>query len=145
MTSNAYAEADYGQPHIPPATPPAIDPGASAEDAATLPDDQGDSDAPGSRIAGFDRTAEDRNLFDGSRDGSLSGGGGNGGDRDYPGQQPDEVAPEPGDNDVPGQTPDEVAPDQGDFDQPDSSPIESPPLPGTGSDTAPFETPMPPD
>lgn len=137
MASNAYADADYRQPNIPPATPPAIDGGASAHEAASLVDDDGDSDAPGSRPAGFDRSREDERLFDGNR--------GNGGDRDYPGEQPDEVAPEPGDNDVPGQTPDEVAPDQGDFDRPDSSPIESPPLPGTGPDTGPMETPPPPD
>jgi len=62
-----------------------------------------------------------------------------GGDRDNPGDQPDEIVPTGPDTDVPDRTPDEVAPDQGDFDRPDSSPIESPPQP----DVAPVETPPP--
>jgi hypothetical protein len=62
-----------------------------------------------------------------------------GGDRDYPGQQPDEVVPGQGDTDVPERTPDEVAPDQGDFDRPDSAPQEMPPQPGS----TPGETPPP--
>ena len=63
-----------------------------------------------------------------------------GGDRDYPGEQPDEIVPDQGDVDEPQRTPDEVAPGQGDFDQPDRSQIEMPPAP----DVAP-ETPPPPD
>ena len=135
MDHSAYAEADYGQPHIPPMTPPVIDPGADAADARLATAD-GDSDSPGSQPAQVDRDGEDERLFDGAR---------NGGDRDFPGEQPDEIVPGQGDNDVPGETPDEVAPGQGDFDQPDSSPIESPPLPDTGPDTGPIETPPPPD
>lgn len=141
MTLNAYADADYGQPHIPPTTPPVIDAGADANEAATLTRGDRASDAPGLRPARFDRRLEDERLFDGSRNGSHAGGG----DRDFPGEQPDEIVPDQGDNDVPGQTPDEVAPDQGDFYQPDSSPIESPPPPDTGPDTGPMETPPPPD
>jgi len=63
-----------------------------------------------------------------------------GGDRDYPGRQPDEVGPGQGDTDIPGRTPDEVAPDQGDFDRP-AAPQEVPAQPGE----APAETPPPPD
>jgi hypothetical protein len=62
-----------------------------------------------------------------------------GGDRDYPGRQPDEVVPGQGDTDVPERTPDEVAPGQGDFDRPDSAPQEVPAQPGE----APAETPPP--
>ena len=39
---------DYRTPMTPPATPPAIDSGASAADAADLPHADGDSDFPGS-------------------------------------------------------------------------------------------------
>ena len=62
-----------------------------------------------------------------------------GGDRDYPGHQPDEIVPGQGDTDVPERTPDEVAPGQGDFDRPDSAPEEVPPQPGS----TPGETPPP--
>jgi len=81
------------------------------------------SDAPGSQPAHFNQGREEAG----------------GGDRDYPGRQPDEIVPGQGDIDVPERTPDEVAPDQGDFDRPDSSPIEMPPQP----DSAPVETPPP--
>jgi len=62
-----------------------------------------------------------------------------GGDRDHPGEQPDEIVPTTPDTDRPDRTPDEVQPGQGDFDRPDSAPEESPPQPGT----APRETPPP--
>ena len=124
MDRNAYTDADHGQPRVPPATRTVIDPNASAEDAATPAQDNGDSHAPGSQPAHFNR-----------------GRSADGGDRDFPGEQPDEIVPDQGDNEIPGQRPDEVSPDQGDFVHPDSSPIESPPQP----DTAPSETPPPPD
>jgi len=127
MDRTAYADADYRQPNVPPATPPVIDPNASADDAATLANDNGDSDAPGSQPAHFNRGREDEGLFDG------------GGDRDNPGEQPDEIVPDQGDTDVPDRTPDEVAPDQGDFYQPDSAPTEMPSPP----DSAPAEAPAP--
>ena len=130
MTSTAYADADFRQPHVPPATPPVIDSNASASDAATLAQDNRDSEAPCSRLAQFDRGREDEAIF------AERGGGG---DRDFPGEQPDEVVPGQGDSDWPERSPDEVAPGQGDFDRPDSSPMESPPQP----DTAPAETPAP--
>ncbi|OYW45595.1 MAG: hypothetical protein B7Z33_07115 [Sphingomonadales bacterium 12-68-11] len=63
-----------------------------------------------------------------------------GGDRDRPGQGPDEIVPGRSDEIEPGRTPDEISPDQGDFDRPDSSPMESPPQPD-----APAETPAAPD
>jgi hypothetical protein len=64
--------------------------------------------------------------------------GRDGGDRDNPGEQPDELPPGKGDEYEPDRSPDE-APDQGDFGVPDSSPIETPPQP----DQAPVETPPP--
>ena len=109
MDRNAYTSADYRQPHVPPATPPVIDSNADASDAALLTMDDGDSNAPGSKPAHFNRGREDDGLFDG-------------GDRDEPGKQPDEVSP-----------------DQGDFDTPDNAPSEVPPQPDTG----PIETPAP--
>jgi hypothetical protein len=139
MDRTAYADADYRQPHVPPATPPVIDANADAAEAATLAMDDGDSDAPGSQPAHFNRSREDEVAFDHGNEGHLLSG--QGGDRDYPGQQPDEIVPGQGDTEVPERTPDEVAPDQGDFDRPDSSPIESPPQP----DFAPPETPASPD
>ncbi|MBO9519271.1 MAG: hypothetical protein J7493_14505 [Porphyrobacter sp.] len=86
--------------------------------AANLANDNKEGSAPGSKPAHFNQGRSD------------------GGDRDYPGEQPDEVVPGKGDDDVPGGTPDEVAPDQGDFVRP-GSPVESPPQP----DRAPAETP----
>lgn len=124
MDRNAYASADYRQPTIPPATPPVIDRGADPDEAARLPHDNGDSDAPGSQPAHVIRGQEDERLFDGAA--------GGGGDRDFPGEQPDEIVPDQGDNAEPGGTPDEFAPGQGDYDQPDNAPVESPPLPDTG-------------
>lgn len=122
MDRSDYTNADYDQPHVPPATPPVIDSNADAGDAARLADDDGDSDAPGSRPAHLDRSLEDEELF--------------------PGGSPDELQPgKGGDWDEPGQTPDEVAPGQGDTDMPDSSPSEVPAQP----DTQPLETPLPPD
>lgn len=136
MDRNRYADADYGQPTIPPATPPAIDPAADADDAAERALANGDSHAPGSQPAHFNRTREDDALFDrGSANATSSGGG----DQDFPGEQPDEIVPDQGDTDVPERTPDEVAPDQGDFDRPGKAPIEMPPQPGT----TPGETPPP--
>src|SRR5690606_25657006 len=94
----------------------------------TLPDASGDSDAPGSQPAHFERGREDERLFDGGR---------NGGDQIEPGKQPDEIVPDEGDIDQPGRTPDEVSPDQGDFDSPDSAPDEVPPQPDAFPDVLP--------
>lgn len=138
MDRSDYTDADYRQPHVPPATPPTIDPNADAEDAAELALDNGDSDAPGSQPAHFNRGREDEVTYDHGNEGHLTAG--SGGDRINPGRQPDEVNPGQGDT-VPDRTPDEVAPGQGDFDRPDSTPIETPPQP----DTAPAETPPAPD
>ena len=130
-----YSDASYRQPHVPPATPPVIDSNADSREAAELAIANGDSHAPGSQPAHFERGGEDEALFDHGRDRRIDAGG----DRDYPGEQPDEIVPGQGDPGVPEGTPDEVAPGQGDFDRPDSSPIESPPQP----DVAPIETPPP--
>lgn len=136
MNRQDYTDADYRQPHVPPGTPPVIDSNADASDAATRMKDDGDSDAPGSRPAHFNRSREDEALFDRGAEGHLQAGGG---DRIDPGHQPDEIVPDQGDVDEPDRSPDEVAPGQGDFYRPDSSPVESPPQPGV----APVETPPP--
>lgn len=140
MDRSRYADPDYRQPHVPPATPPVIDSNADPADAATLAMDNGDSDAPGSRPARFNRRREDAVAYDHGGEGHLLSGGA-GRDRIDPGQQPDEIVPDRGGDDVPDPSPDEVAPGQGDFDRPDSSPVENPPPP----DAAPAETPPPPD
>lgn len=134
MDRDRYADADYGQPTVPPATPPVINPAADADDAADLTLPSGDSDAPGSQPAHFDRTREDEALFDRGSANATAGG-----DEDFPGEQPDEIVPDQGDTDVPERTPDEVSPDQGDFDRPGQAPEEMPPQPGA----TPGETPPP--
>jgi hypothetical protein len=104
--------------------PPAL----SAIGADTGPQDparQAIGGPPGSRPAHFISGREGRRM--------------GGGDRDNPGEKPDEIVPNKPDTDRPGRTPDEVQPGQGDFDRPDSAPAESPPHPGT----APAETPPP--
>lgn len=135
MDRDTYADADYRQPTVPPATPPAIDPNADAEEAAAYALDDRDGNAPGSQPAHFNRTREDEALFEGGSANSAAAGG----DEDFPGQQPDEIVPDKGDTDVPERTPDEVAPDQGDFDRPGNAPLEMPPQPGS----TPGETPPP--
>lgn len=135
MIDQSYASENYGQPTVPPATPPVIDSNADASDAAELALDNGDSDAPGSQPAHFNRSGEDEVLFDGASRNSTSGGG----DRDFPGQQPDEIVPGQGDSDVPERSPDEVAPGQGDFDRPGNAPDEIQPQPGR----TPGQTPAP--
>lgn len=134
MVEHTYASADYRQPTVPPGTPPVIDSHAAAQDAAELTHDSGDSDAPGSQPAHFNRSREDEVLLDGASANATD----NGGDRDFPGGQPDEIVPGQGDNDVPESSPDEVAPGQGDFDRPANSPDEIQPQPGaTAGETPP--------
>ena len=91
------------------------------------------------RIPQMDRTSDSYSHAPGSQPAHFNQTRQDGGDRDYPGQQPDEVVPGQGDTDVPQRTPDEVSPDQGDFVNPDSSPAEMPPQPGS----TPGETPPP--
>jgi hypothetical protein len=90
----------------------------------------------GERILAMDRTNESH--APGSQPAHFNQLRGDGGDRDNPGQQPDELPPGKGDDYEPDRSPDE-APDQGDFGVPDSSPVETPPQP----DQAPAETPPP--
>lgn len=137
MDRENYTDAGYRQPHVPPATPPVIAENADPEDAARLAFDDGDSDAPGSQPAHFVRGREDEVAYDHGNEGHLLSGGG--GDRDNPGEQPDEIVPNDPDTDQPDEAPDEVAPGQGDFDQPGNVPVETPPQPGT----TPGETPPP--
>ena len=136
MDRDAYTNASYDQPHVPPATPPVIDSAADANEAASLAMASGDSDSPGSHPAQFDRSREDAVDFDHGGAAHLQSGGGS---TYNPGKQPDEVGPGEGDSDQPGRTPDEVAPGQGDFDTPDKAPAELPPQPGS----TPGETPPP--
>jgi hypothetical protein len=94
------------------------------------------TDAPGSQPAHFLRGREDEMAYDRGNEQHLMSGGG---DRDNPGEQPDEIVPVDPDRDQPDEAPDEVSPGQGDFDQPDRSPPENPPQPGA----TPGETPPP--
>lgn len=118
MADPIYSADDYGTPSIPPATPPALDDHASAQDAATLTDTDGDSDSPGSVLWDVDRSGEDEEL--------------------QPGATPDEVVPETP-NPIEPAPPPEVFPDGGDIDEPASVPDEAPSIPGE----APAETPPP--
>jgi hypothetical protein len=118
MADPIYSADDYGTPSIPPATPPALDGHASAHDAATLTDADGDSDSPGSVLWDFNRSEEDEEL--------------------QPGATPDEVVPDVP-NPIEPAPPPEVYPDGGDIDEPGSVPDDVPTLP----DQAPAETPPP--
>ena len=131
MNRTHYADGDYRQPNVPPATPPVIDPGASARDAADLPDASGDSDAPGSRPAHF---AHGRAGVNGAGDRERGHGGK--GDEVDPGRTPDEVVPDKGDVIDPS-APDEIDVEQGDTIEPGSTPDEIKPA-------APPETLLPP-
>ena len=108
MDRDTYADADYRQPTGPPATPPAIDPNADAEDAAAYALDDRDGNAPGSQPAHFNRTREDEALFEGGSANSAAEGG----DEDLPGQQPDEIVPDEAPMDAPEEGPADVLPDE---------------------------------
>ncbi len=117
MNPEEYADESYTQPHVPPATAPVIDGQADACDAATLANDNGDSDYSYSRLSDVDRGGEDDDVA--------------------PGDTPDEIVPDDGDI-VEPVIPDEITPDEGDIVVPDGGDIIEP-----GS--VPHETPMPPD
>lgn len=118
MDRDDYTDESYTQPHIPPATPPVIDPQADAGDAATLAMVNGDSDYPGTRSSSFPRGAEDEEL--------------------QPGNSPDELDPDDGGDTVEPQSPDELDPGGGDTIEPDAVPDEISPA-------EPAETDLPPD
>ena len=100
MEKHQQEAEEYGGRTVPPATPPTINRNASAEDAATRPDEDGDSDFPGQ-----------------NPDEIVPGQG----DTDVPERTPDEVAPDQGDFDRPDSSPIEMPP------QPDTMPAETPP------------------
>ena len=135
MDRNQHSDAGQRQPRVPPATPPVVNADANAEDAANVsPDIDDDSDAPGSQPAHFLRGREDELAYGRGNEGHLMS---DGGDRDNPGEQPDEIVPTKPNIDEPDRTPDEVAPGQGDFDRPDISPPETPPQPDVPNETPP--------
>jgi hypothetical protein len=83
MTDRSQAVPEFGGRTVPPATPPLVNANASAEDAATRPDESGDSDFPGS----------------------------NPDEIEQPGRsEPDEIDPGGGDIDEPGSAPVETPP-----------------------------------
>jgi hypothetical protein len=84
---NGIPTPDYQQRMVPPATPPVINRAASAIDAATKPDRNGDSDFPGSSPDEIQPQQEPI---------------------DNPGESPDEVTPDQGDTDQPDSTPSEA-------------------------------------
>lgn len=75
---------DYQQRMVPPATPPVVNSSASAIDAATKPDRNGDSDFPGSSPDEIQPRQEPA---------------------DNPGAAPDEITPDQGDTDQPDSSP----------------------------------------
>lgn len=100
MEKHQQEAEEFGGRMVPPATPPMINRNASAEDAATRPDEDGDSDFPG------------RNPDE------VEPGQG---DFDEPDRSPEQEVPDRGDDiDQPGTTPEETPP------QPDM-PREAPP------------------
>ena len=91
MDRNQYSDAGQRQPRVPPGTPPVVNADANAEDAANVsPDIDDDSDAPGSQPAHFLRGREDELAYGRGNEGHLMS---DGGDRDNPGEQPDEIVP----------------------------------------------------
>jgi hypothetical protein len=78
---------DYRERTVPPATPPVVAGGADAEDAATLPHENGDSDFPGRSPAEIQPQQEPAHN---------------------PGQTPDELVPDQGDTDQPDSSPSEA-------------------------------------
>jgi hypothetical protein len=118
MDRDQYTDESYSQPHVPPATPPVIDTHASAHDAATLANDNGDSDYAGSRIASVDRGDEDEGIS--------------------PADVPDEIVPNEGDIVEPAE-PDQIDTERpDDIGQPGGDDMAEP-------GRTPLETPLPPD
>jgi len=89
---------EFGGRTVPPATPPLINRNASAADAATRPDADGDSDFPGSNPDEVEPGQGDFDEPDRSPDQEVPGGG----DIDEPGATPDETPAQP---DMPSEAP----------------------------------------
>jgi hypothetical protein len=104
MDRQEYTDESYSQPHVPPATAPAIDPNASPLDAATLAFENGDSDASGTNEASVDRGDEDAGIS--------------------PSDTPDEIVPDQGDTAEPA-SPAEIEPQQDDTVSPSGIPGET--------------------
>ena len=107
---------EYSNPHLPPSTPPVIDPNAEPVSAAELSGDRGDAEVDGEAMSSFDRSAEDAAI------------GAGGGDTDQPGKTPDEIVPDEGDTTRPT-APDEIEIERPDTDNPGQAPMETPPPP----------------
>ncbi len=96
MDRQDYTDESYERAHLPPATPPTIDPNADPLSAAELANDNGDSDYPG-------RPGDDDIT---------------------PGDTPDEIVPDDGDP-VEPTSPDEISIERGDHDNPGATPPET--------------------
>src|SRR5690606_20138690 len=59
METESKSRDDYTNPRLPPATPPAVDPAARADDAVGLAMDNGDSEHDGSVVSSVGREKED--------------------------------------------------------------------------------------
>jgi hypothetical protein len=82
----------FGGRTVPPATPPVINPNASASDAATRPDREGDSDFPGRNPDEIEPQQPDFDQPDRSPEQEVPG---EGGDTVQPGQTPAETPAQP--------------------------------------------------
>jgi hypothetical protein len=90
MTDRSQAVPEFGGRTVPPATPPLVNANASAEDAATRPDESGDSDFPGSNPDEIEQPGRSEPY--------------------EPSRSPDEIDPGGGDIDEPGSAPVETPP-----------------------------------
>jgi hypothetical protein len=92
MTSEQQEAVEFGGRMVPPATPPVINDNASAADAASRVDADGDSDFPGSNP---DEIQPDQGDFDQPGRSPEQEVPGQGGDIDRPGQNPAETPAQP--------------------------------------------------
>ena len=90
MNEQPQEGAAFGGRTVPPATPPPVNQNASAIDAATRPDPDGDSDFPGRNPDEIEQPGQEEPY--------------------EPARAPDEIDPGGGDIDEPGSTPDETQP-----------------------------------
>jgi len=99
MTSDQQEAVEFGGRTVPPATPPVINDNASASDAASRADADGDSDFPGSNPDEIEPGQGDVDQPGRSPEQEVPG---QGGDIDQPGQNPAETPAQPA---VPNESP----------------------------------------
>jgi hypothetical protein len=99
MENRQQEAVEFGGRTVPPATPPVINAGASAIDAASRPGHGGDSDFPGRNPDEIEPQQPDFDQPDRSPEQEVPD---KGGDIDQPGRGPDETPPQPNE---PGVTP----------------------------------------